>query len=232
VENNLDGTVFNGASVLNAAALSPGTYLPLVTMPAAQFATLRTWYGSGRATVSGPLTGMQANWYAPGLNTYADEQTTASARDSANALVADVAGQAWGNVSNFPSSSGSFVTTGVTAESGAAGASYGKTTEKFDMRVVRYLPASAAVTVWKAGSALLKQYTDNKNSYDSAKTTWDAYVAILSKNAKMDAFAAAFSPPKAPTVPPLPNLPWVPATYSGYVKQTAAEFVTMEVDAA
>lgn len=40
------------------------------------------------------------------------------------------------------------------------------------------------------------------------------------KNAKMDAFAAAFSPPKAPTVPPLPNMPWTPAPYSGYLKQT------------
>jgi len=39
----------------------------------------------------------------------------------------------------------------------------------------------------------------------------------------MDAFAAAFSPPKAPTVPPLPNMPWTPAAYSGYLKQTPLE---------
>lgn len=39
----------------------------------------------------------------------------------------------------------------------------------------------------------------------------------------MDAFAAAFSPPKAPTVPPLPNLPWTPATYSGGLKQTTLQ---------
>jgi len=39
----------------------------------------------------------------------------------------------------------------------------------------------------------------------------------------MDAFAAAFSPPKAPTVPPLPNLPWTPAAYSGGLKQTTLQ---------
>jgi len=57
-------------------------------------------------------------------------------------------------------------------------------------------------------------------SYNTAKATWDAYVAILAKNAKTDAFAAAFSPPKAPTVPPLPNMPWSPANYSGFLKQS------------
>jgi hypothetical protein len=82
-------------------------------------------------------------------------------------------------------------------------------------------------SVWTAGNALLTQYNAEKSSYDTAKTTWDAYVAILTKNAKMDAFAAAFSPPKAPTVPPLPNKPWTPPTYSGFVKQTAAESATM-----
>jgi hypothetical protein len=60
-------------------------------------------------------------------------------------------------------------------------------------------------------------------AYNTAKTTWDAYVAILEKNSKQDAFAAAFSPPKAPTVPPLPNMPWVPAAYAGYLKQTPAQ---------
>jgi hypothetical protein len=89
------------------------------------------------------------------------------------------------------------------------------------------MPAQVAQSVWTAGNALLTQYNAEKSSYDTAKTTWDAYVAILTKNAKMDAFAAAFSPPKAPTVPPLPNKPWTPPTYSGYVKQTAAQAATM-----
>lgn len=39
----------------------------------------------------------------------------------------------------------------------------------------------------------------------------------------MDAFAVAFSPPKAPTVPPLPNMPWSPSAYAGYLKQTPSE---------
>jgi len=72
------------------------------------------------------------------------------------------------------------------------------------------------------GTALSTLYAGKLTSYNTAKATWDAYVAILAKNAKTDAFAAAFSPPKAPTVPPLPNMPWTPATYSGYLKQTPA----------
>jgi hypothetical protein len=82
------------------------------------------------------------------------------------------------------------------------------------------MPASSAQNVWAAGSALNTSYTSATTSYATAKTTWNAYVAILKKNAKMDAFAAAFSPPKAPTVPPLPNMPWTPAAYSGYQRQT------------
>jgi len=70
-------------------------------------------------------------------------------------------------------------------------------------------------------------YTSKTTAYATAKTTWNAYVAILKKNAKMDAFAAAFSPPKAPTVPPLPNMPWTPAPYSGYVKQSGSKNALM-----
>ena len=43
----------------------------------------------------------------------------------------------------------------------------------------------------------------------------------------MDAFAAAFSPPKAPTVPPLPNMPWTPNAYSGYLKQSPEQYAIM-----
>ena len=93
----------------------------------------------------------------------------------------------------------------------------------FDFRVVRYIPVSAAQTVWTAGNNLNTLYTSKTTAYATAKTTWNAYVAILKKNAKMDAFAAAFSPPKAPTVPPLQNMPWTPAPYSGYLKQTPLE---------
>jgi hypothetical protein len=78
-----------------------------------------------------------------------------------------------------------------------------------------------AQTVHASGSALKLKYDTELGLYNTAKTTWDAYVAILEKNAGQDAFAALFSPPKAPTVPPLPNKPWAPATYNGYVRATA-----------
>jgi hypothetical protein len=58
------------------------------------------------------------------------------------------------------------------------------------------------------GVAVAAAYNTQKATYDSAKTMWNNYVAILTKNAKVDAFAAAFAPPKAPTVPPLPSMPW------------------------
>jgi hypothetical protein len=66
-------------------------------------------------------------------------------------------------------------------------------------------------------------YVSSKSTYDAAKTMWDNYVALLEKNAKTDAFAALFSPPKAPTVPPMPNMPWKPNAYAGYVRATALD---------
>jgi hypothetical protein len=78
------------------------------------------------------------------------------------------------------------------------------------MRVVRYLPVQVAINDNAMGTTAAALYGTQKTAYDSAKTMWNNYVAILTKNAKVDAFAAAFAPPKAPTVPPLPSLPWVP----------------------
>lgn len=78
-------------------------------------------------------------------------------------------------------------------------------------------------SVYTTGSDLAKAYNAEVNTYNTAKTVWNNYVAILTKNAKMDAFAAAFSPPKAPTVPPLPNLPWTPTSYTGFLKQTTLQ---------
>jgi len=89
-----------------------------------------------------------------------------------------------------------------------ASASYSST--KYDARTLRYLPLQVAVNDNTMGKAVATAYTTAKNSYDTAKTTWNNYVAILTKNAKVDAFSAAFAPPKAPTVPPLPNMPWKP----------------------
>lgn len=37
--------------VTSSVALQQSTFVPLFNMPAAQFATLRTWYGSGGATL-------------------------------------------------------------------------------------------------------------------------------------------------------------------------------------
>ena len=206
------------------AGVTVETYLPYFAMPGEQYATLRTWYGYGgpiggtpTKITTGALKDQQANWYAPGQNSFSN--TAAN-----SALVAEITGQAWGNVANMPAST-YFSGSTVAANSGSTYGALGSAA--FDFRVVRYFPAQVAVSVWNAGNSLLTAYNAAVTSYTAAKTTWDAYVAILEKNAKMDAFAAAFSPPKAPTVPPLPNLPWVPAAYSGYVKQTAAEYATM-----
>lgn len=72
------------------------------------------------------------------------------------------------------------------------------------------------------GTGVATAYNSAYNTYTSAKTLWDNYVAILTKNAKVDAFAAAFSPPKAPTVPPLPNKPWMPTVSATMYKASAA----------
>jgi len=198
-------------------ALSVETFLPTLIMPAAQFATLRTWYGRGGVDgVSGTiLADYPSNWYAPG-----QQAQTATAVE-----LKDVAGQQWGNVSHFPASGYYSATAAPAAGSGATYGAVGSS--RFDARVVRYMPAQVAQAVWTAGNALMTQYAGELSSYNTAKATWDAYVAILTKNSKMDAFAAAFSPPKAPTVPPLPNKPWTPNKYSGYVKMTPAQKATM-----
>jgi len=94
------------------------------------------------------------------------------------------------------------------------------------LRQVRYFPAKVAQTNWKTGSDALAKYNGILSTYKTALTTWDNYVAILEKNAAQDAFAALFSPPKAPTVPPLPNKPWLPAAYSGYVRATQLDQVS------
>jgi len=101
--------------------------------------------------------------------------------------------QQFGNVAKFISS-----------------ASTDYTTAKFDARQIRYFPLAVAVNDNAMGAAVATAYNTNLTSYNAAKTMWNNYVAILTKNAKVDAFSAAFAPPKAPTVPPLPNQPWLP----------------------
>jgi len=164
-------------------------------MPAVKYATLRTWYGVGTTT-------WNTNWNAPYQNVLARSSTSMDA----------LAGQYYGNVASFPSSSSTDYGTG------------------YDGRVVRYFPAKQAQASWAAGNALYGasgSFATANTAYTTAKTTWNAYVAILAKNAKADAFAAAFSPPKAPTVPPLPSRPWVPGAYGGLYFLTNAKYAKM-----
>lgn len=60
------------------------------------------------------------------------------------------------------------------------------------------------------GTSIKDTYSRNVTTYNNAKTNWNNYVAILKKNSNVDAFSAAFAPPKAPSVPALPNFPWQP----------------------
>jgi len=143
----------------------------------------RTWYGAGGTVYS------HDNWNAPYQNGAAGGGTA----------ITGFSGKQWyGSVASFASS--------------VAATDYSKSASNatFDARVIRYLPLQVALNDNAMGTAVATAYNTNKTTYDSAKTMWNNYVAILTKNSKVDAFAAAFAPPKAPTVPPLPNMPWMP----------------------
>jgi len=79
------------------------------------------------------------------------------------------------------------------------------------------------------GVGVASAYNTNLTSYNTAKTMWNNYVAILTKNAKVDAFAAAFAPPKAPTVPPLPSKPWTPSVSATMYKMSSANLAAFFV---
>jgi hypothetical protein len=68
--------------------------LPLFTMPAVEFASLRTWYGQGTWTVDA-TTNMPSNWMSPGQAPV--ENTTA-----VSLQLAPVVSQLYGNVANVP----------------------------------------------------------------------------------------------------------------------------------
>jgi hypothetical protein len=195
--------------------LAAGNYTPLFTMPADQFATLRTWYGEGALTADA-LTQQTSTWSSAG-GAPIGNSTAISLQ------LAGVKSQLYGNVANVPVSGmvtqAASVTTALTASQNYG--TYNNT--RFDLRQMRFFPAKVAQTQHAAGTTAAATYTSALTSYNTAKTTWDAYVAILEKNAKQDAFAALFSPPKAPTVPPLPNKPWTPLAYSGYTRATAQQ---------
>jgi hypothetical protein len=157
--------------------------VPRFTMSFVQYNKQRTWYGKGSGTVLN-----QSNWSSP----YQNMATAASATTMKGQ-------QNYGSVAAYLTSASTDYDAGSTS-----------TAAKFDQRQVRYFPLQVAVNDNAMGKAVATAYGTAKTSYDSAKTTWNNYVAILTKNAKVDAFSAAFAPPKAPTVPPLPNMPWLP----------------------
>ena len=194
-----NGSLVPGAGsglIKEAEALDAGNMTPLFTMPAEQFATLRTWYGEGAIAVD-TMTQQSANWLSPG------QAAMTNTADQSLKLLA-VRSQLYGNVANVPVSNNVASTTATAI----GDFNYGTfNSVAFDLRQMRYFPAKVAQTQHAAGTTAAAAYTTALSTYNTAKTTWDAYVAILEKNAKQDAFAAAFSPPKAPTVPPLPNKP-------------------------
>jgi len=154
--------------------------VPQFTMKYETYSKQRTWYGMGGSVHT------HDNWNSPYQN---------GAADGAVGLTGN---QYYGSVASFASS--------------VAGTDYtdSASSATFDQRVIRYLPMQVAMNDNAMGAAVATKYNTSKTSYDSAKTMWNNYVAILTKNAKVDAFAAAFAPPKAPTVPPLPSMPWMP----------------------
>jgi hypothetical protein len=122
--------------------------VPLFNMPAAQFSTLRTWYGQATAASSGVVGTNQPAWYAPGVNGYSNAIADVVVNGSSGS-------QMWGNVANLPNSQwGSASAT--TAAASPATATFGaiSTTGKFDFRQIRFLPAQVPTTVYANGKAI------------------------------------------------------------------------------
>jgi len=152
----------------------------------------------------------QRTWYGAGTSVYAMDNWNSPYNNGA--LDANLKStQQYGSVAVFASS--------------VAGTDYSNLTTAalFDSRVVRYTPVQMAINCNAMGTAVAAAYNAKKVEYDAAKVLWDNYVAILTKNAKVDAFAAAFAPPKAPTVPPLPSMPWMPSVSQTMYKTSAAK---------
>jgi len=154
----------------------------------------------------------QRTWYGAVTSVYAMDNWSSPYQNGA--LDANAGStQQYGNVAVFTSST--------------AGTDYSKLTTSalFDARTVRYAPLQGFMNSNAMGTTVASAYNAKKTEYDAAKTLWDNYVAILTKNAKVDAFAAAFAPPKAPTVPPLPNMPWMPVVANTMYKLSAAKLM-------
>jgi len=108
--------------VTATSGASLDTFLPHFAMPAAQFATLRTWYGDGAAVVTNTvLSDYVASWYAPGRAGPNGLAFTAAAAAGA----AEVAGQQFGNVGHMPASTDFTATSSATAVTAGSSATYG-----------------------------------------------------------------------------------------------------------
>jgi len=86
-----------GSGVIKSAeGLARGNMTPLFTMPADQFATLRTWYGEGAATIDS-YTGQTSSWSSVG-------GAPISNTKAVSLQLAGVSSQLYGNVANVPAS--------------------------------------------------------------------------------------------------------------------------------
>ena len=129
-------------------AVNYGNKVPLFNMPAAQFSTLRTWYGQAAGSTTGPVGSGLPAWYAPGVNDYPNAIADVVVNGSSGS-------QMWGNVANLPNSQWG-TSTATTAAASPATATFGAiaTTGKFDFRQIRFLPAQVPTTVYANGKAV------------------------------------------------------------------------------
>lgn len=145
-----NGSLVPGAGngiIKDAEALDAGNFTPLFTMPAAQFATLRTWYGEGAIAVDS-MTQQSANWLSPG------QAAMTNTADQSLKLLA-VRSQLYGNVANVPVSNNVASTT-TTA---IGDFNYGTfNSVAFDLRQMRYFPAKVAQIQHAAGTTALSLY--------------------------------------------------------------------------
>jgi hypothetical protein len=110
---------------------------PLFTMPANQYATLRTWYGEG--VLSNDLvSGQSAAWLSAG-------QAYINVLDATSLQLLGVKSQLYGNVANVPVSNN--IDQSATSSTATGNFNFGKYNNTvFDLRAMRYFPAKVAQT--------------------------------------------------------------------------------------
>lgn len=147
MEYTAQGTSFDGSKgslvpsaegglILANEGLAAGNYTPLFTMPADQFATLRTWYGEGSLVID-PVTQQTSTWSSAGGAPIANST-------AASLQLAGVKSQLYGNVANVPVSTAAASTTSAVL---TATQNYGTYNSiRFDLRQMRFFPAKVAQT--------------------------------------------------------------------------------------